>query len=230
LEKSYLPFLPRDRGRSGYEAAKRGADVLLSILGLAIFLPLLLVLALLIKLDSPGPVLYRQRRVGRHGRIFQVIKLRSMPPEAERQTGAVWAKRNDPRATRVGKWLRQLHLDEIPQLINILKGEMSLVGPRPERPELVRQLSRSLLLYPLRLNLMPGLTGWAQINRPADSSQDDVARKLDYDLYYLKNRNLILDLRIILRTLDIVLFGVKEARSAEIVSIPPAASRVMISD
>jgi len=223
LERCLLPP-SRHRGNPGYEVAKRGADILLSVLGLVIFLPFLPVLALMIKLDSPGPVLYRQRRVGRHGRIFQLIKLRSMVSEAERQTGAVWAKPDDPRATRVGKWLRQLHLDEIPQLINILKGEMSLVGPRPERPELVRQLTRSLPSYSLRLNLLPGLTGWAQINRPADNTQADVARKLDYDLYYLKNRSFLLDLRIILRTLDIVLFGMKAEASGEIASLQPVSS------
>lgn len=209
LEKSDLAPLSGDLGKSHYEIAKRIADVLLSSLGLVIFLPLGLLLAALIKLDSPGPIFYRQRRVGRQGKTFEVIKLRSMGTNAEQGTGAVWAKQTDPRATRVGKWLRQLHLDEIPQLLNILKGEMSLVGPRPERPEMIPILSQALPAYPLRLRVLPGLTGWAQINRPADSNWEDVASKLDYDLYYLKYRNFMLDIRIILRTLDIVLFGVR---------------------
>jgi exopolysaccharide biosynthesis polyprenyl glycosylphosphotransferase len=209
-EVGKLPPLPPPCANSRYEIAKKVTDLVLAGLGLVIFLPLLLLLAALIKLDSPGPVFYRQRRVGRADKTFRLIKLRSMPPDAERATGAVWAKQTDPRSTRVGKWLRRLHLDEIPQLFNVLKGEMSLVGPRPERPEMIPALTPALPAYPLRHQVLPGVTGWAQINRPADSNCEDVASKLAYDLYYLKYRNLLLDIRIILRTLDIALFGVGE--------------------
>jgi len=189
------------------DAAKRAGDVVLSALGLTVCLPVLLLLAAMIKIESRGPVFYRQRRAGRGGKEFALLKLRSMVDDAERETGPVWAEREDPRVTRVGKMMRRFHLDEVPQLINVLKGEMSLVGPRPERPEFIPRLTRKLPAYPLRLRERPGITGWAQIYGSYDHCDDDVTRKLEYDFYYLKHRGLLLDTRILMRTLDVALFG-----------------------
>jgi len=195
-------FLENLRGKQkrGYEIIKRGIDVFLSIFfGLIslIFYPLII---LAIKLDSPGPAFYQQKRVGKNNKIFKIIKFRTMITEAEKN-GPQWAKENDSRITKVGKLLRRFHLDELPQLLNILKGEMSFIGPRPERPEFVEELVKKIPHYHLRHLIKPGLTGWAQINYPYGSSVEDTEKKLYYDLYYLKNRSLILDLEIFLKTL-----------------------------
>jgi len=188
------------------EAAKRSLDVAFAACVLLVGMPLWLLLAVLIKLDSPGPVLYKQERVGKDGKIFKILKFRSMFVDAEK-AGPQWADRRDPRVTRVGRMLRKLHLDEIPQMWNVLKGDMSLVGPRPERPMFVEQLSREIPLYPRRLRVRPGITGWAQVKHKYDESLEDVRKKVQYDLYYIENMSLRMDFKIILSTLAHVLMG-----------------------
>lgn len=189
------------------QRAKRLMDVVFSLLVLVVFLPLWMIIALLIKLDSKGPILLRQLRVGKDGKLFTIYKFRSMVQEAEKYSGPVWAERNDPRITRVGRIIRRLRLDEIPQFINVLKGEMSLVGPRPERPFFVEQLEREIPLYRRRLRVAPGATGWAQVKQGYDTSLDDVREKLKYDLYYIENMSLRMDLKILLRTVFVALTG-----------------------
>ncbi len=191
----------------GERTLKRALDIAVSLTLLLVGLPLLLLIAAAIKLDSPGPVLYTQPRVGRGRRQFTLFKYRSMVAHAEAQTGPVWAERNDPRITRVGRLLRSLHLDEWPQFLNVLKGDMSLVGPRPERPAFVEQFRHSIPLYERRLNVKPGITGWAQVKHKYDESLTDVMDKLRYDLFYLENMSLALDLKIIISTIGVVLSG-----------------------
>ncbi len=186
---------------------KRFLDILVSLIVLTLGLPFFLLIALLIKLDSKGPVLYSQQRVGRGGKIFTLYKFRSMVQDAEARTGPKWAEKDDPRITRVGRILRKLHLDEFPQFINVLKGDMSLVGPRPERPAFVEQFRHKIPLYERRLNVKPGITGWAQVKHKYDESLTDVQEKLRYDLFYLENMSLALDLKIILSTVGIVVKG-----------------------
>ncbi len=183
-----------------YPIIKRGMDIVLALIGLAIFAVLLPGIVLALWLDSRGPIFYRQERVGRGGKLFKVIKLRSMIPDAERETGPQWAARDDPRITRVGKVLRRTRLDEVPQLVNVLRGEMSLIGPRPERPEFVAALSETLPCYRARHAVKPGITGWAQVNHPYTNTTEEALIKLQYDLYYLRHRSLALDLLILLRT------------------------------
>ncbi len=187
--------------------AKRALDVLVSLVVLIGFLPLWLLVALLIKLDSPGPVLYKQSRVGKGGKHFEIYKFRSMIVGAEKYTGPVWAGKNDPRVTRVGRIIRRLRIDEVPQFINVLKNDMSLVGPRPERPYFVEKLKRHFRLYTRRLMVQPGITGWAQIKGAYDESLEDVKKKLEYDFYYVENMSLRMDLKIILRTIWVMLTG-----------------------
>jgi exopolysaccharide biosynthesis polyprenyl glycosylphosphotransferase len=186
------------------DAARRGCDVALSLLLLLLALPVLLIVAGLIKLESPGPVLYRQERVGLRGRSFSLWKLRSMRLDAE-ASGACWAAQRDPRVTRIGAFIRAHRIDELPQLANVLRGEMSLIGPRPERPIFVAQLIREIPDFAARTRVLPGLTGWAQVNYPYGASVEDARIKLDYDLYYIRNRSLLLDLRVLLRTVAVVL-------------------------
>lgn len=189
---------------------KRLMDALIVVVfGLPAALVALLI-AVLIKLSAPRqPVFYVQERVGRFGVIFRIYKFRTMNPDAEKATGAVWSPEKDPRITWLGRFLRKFRLDELPQLINVLKGDMSLVGPRPERPELVEKLAREIPFYRERENIPPGLTGWAQIRYPYGASIEDSRAKLEYDLYYLQNLSVALDLRILLRTLRIVIFGLE---------------------
>lgn len=187
--------------------SKRVTDIMASALGLLFFLPLLPFIALAIKLESPGPILFRQTRVGEGDRNFTLMKFRSMRQDAEVATGAVWAQKNDPRITKVGNFLRRTRLDEIPQLLNILKGDMSLVGPRPERPEFVDELKKLIPYYSERHYVKPGLTGWAQVCYPYGSSVNDAIEKLRYDLYYIKNISLFLDLYVIIKTFRVVLLG-----------------------
>ncbi|HEX5445018.1 MAG TPA: sugar transferase [Pirellulales bacterium] len=168
--------------------------------GLAVASPLLAAAALAVKLEGGGPVLYRQTRVGRDGQRFVMYKLRTMAVDAETGTGPVWALRRDPRVTPLGRVLRRLHLDEFPQLFNVVKGEMALVGPRPERPEFVERLAGELPGYLDRLAVRPGITGLAQLNLPPDNTLDDVRRKLVLDLEYVARGSLLLDLRILLAT------------------------------
>jgi lipopolysaccharide/colanic/teichoic acid biosynthesis glycosyltransferase len=161
--------------------------------------------AIAIKLDSHGPVIYSQERVGEHERRFNLYKFRSMQHQAEAASGPVWAAQNDPRVTRVGKILRKLRIDEIPQMVNVLKGEMSFVGPRPERAFFVAKLKEKIPYYHLRFSVKPGITGWAQISYPYGDSEEDAIEKLHYDLYYVKNISAMFDLQIIFETLKIVL-------------------------
>jgi len=184
---------------------KRFIDILFSMLFLILTFPLLLVIAILIKLTSRGPVFYIQKRVGQNEMVFSLIKFRSMIHKAETDK-AVWAKENDVRITRFGKILRKIHLDELPQLINILKGNMSLVGPRPERPDFEIELKQNIPYYALRHFLKPGLTGWAQVNYPYAASIEESKDKLEYDLYYVYHKTILFDFRIILRTLKNVFF------------------------
>jgi exopolysaccharide biosynthesis polyprenyl glycosylphosphotransferase len=190
-----------------YEVSRRTLDVIGSLLLLAFAVPLLLLVAFLIRVDSTGPVLYRQSRVGLHGRIFTMLKFRSMRVDAE-VAGPCWATDRDPRMTRIGAFIRATRLDEVPQLLNVLRGEMSLVGPRPERPHFVQQLAAIIPRYNERTHVLPGITGWAQINYPYGASVEDARAKLAFDLFYINNRALLLDLRILLRTIPVVLFRI----------------------
>jgi len=185
---------------------KKVLDKFLSLIGLTLTFPIVFMTAIAIKLDSKGPIFYRQERAGRDGRSFELVKFRSMKIDAE-VNGAVWAQENDPRVTRVGKMIRMLRFDEIPQFWNVLRGEMSLVGPRPERPEFVKELIEEIPYYSLRHAVAPGITGWAQVNYPYGASKKDALAKLEYDLYYIKNLSPLLDLLILGRTIRTVLFG-----------------------
>lgn len=184
---------------------KRVMDVILSLAGLVLSLPISLLTALLIKFESPGPIFYLQERVGEQGKTFKIIKFRSMRQDAEKD-GAVWAIKNDTRITRVGNFIRKVRIDEIPQMWNVLKGEMSFVGPRPERPVFVEKLTEAIPYYSLRHSAKPGISGWAQVCYPYGASEDDALRKLEYDLYYIKNQSIFLDILVIFRTIKTVLF------------------------
>lgn len=197
--------LTQPAAASPYRWLKRALDVILALVGLLVTLPLFLVIALAIRLDSAGPVLYRQARIGRGGQVFHLVKFRSMVQEAERNGQPEWASPGDPRVTRVGRLLRLTHLDELPQLVNILRGEMSFIGPRPERPEFVAQLQEQIPFYRTRLTVRPGLTGWAQVRYGYGSSVEDSLIKLQYDLYYAKHLSLSLDLLIFFKTIGVVL-------------------------
>ena len=186
-------------------AARRLGDILVSLLLLIATLPVMALTAALIRLESPGPVLYRQERVGLQGRVFTLLKFRSMQLDAEAR-GPAWAAQRDPRVTRVGAVIRRLRIDELPQLINVLKGEMGFVGPRPERPHFVDQLAEVIPFYRDRACVKPGITGWAQVNYPYGASVEDARQKLSYDLYYVKHRNLFLDLLILFATVRVILF------------------------
>jgi exopolysaccharide biosynthesis polyprenyl glycosylphosphotransferase len=183
----------------------RGLDILASLTLLVLTLPLLLVVALAIKLDSRGPIFYRQERVGQHHRKFHILKFRSMTVDAEKPGAAVWAAVRDSRVTRVGRFIRLTRIDEIPQAINILRGEMAFVGPRPERPVFVEQLISAIPHYADRAAVRPGLTGWAQVKHPYGASIEEARDKLSYDLWYIRSRSLWLDLRIMLATVRVVL-------------------------
>ncbi len=188
-----------------YLTLKRIVDISAAVFGLGILLPILIITAILIKFDSKGPIFYSQKRVGEKNKVFRVIKFRSMRTDAE-ANGPVWAQKNDNRVTRVGNFIRKTRIDEIPQMWTVLKGDMSFVGPRPERPVFVEQLEKIIPYYSLRHSIKPGITGWAQICFPYGASEEDAVRKLEYDLYYLKNMNLLLDVSIIFRTIKTVLF------------------------
>lgn len=187
-----------------YQGLKKLLDILLAFLLGIIALFLTPFIALLIKIDSEGPILFKQIRVGKNGKLFLALKFRSMFSNAEK-SGPQWAKMGDPRITKAGRFLRKARLDELPQLLNILKGEMSFIGPRPERPEFVQELEKKIPYYQIRHLIKPGLTGWAQINFPYGASVEDALEKLQYELYYLKNRSFILDLDIALRTIKIII-------------------------
>jgi sugar transferase (PEP-CTERM system associated) len=189
------------------DSVKRTFDVVVSGLLMLIAVPVLALAAALIKLDSAGPVIYSQQRVGRHRRPFTIYKLRSMGCDSEADGRAQWTQVDDARITRIGRVLRNSRIDELPQLINVLKGEMSFVGPRPERPEFVSELSRTIPFYDVRHSVKPGITGWSQVRYPYGASIDDARAKLCYDLYYVKNHSLFLDLVILLDTLRVVIFS-----------------------
>ena len=184
---------------------KRLIDICACTAVFIVFLPLYLLISAAIKLDSKGPVFYVQERVGYRGRIFKVWKFRSMVVDAEKHSGPVWADKNDSRTTRVGRIIRKARLDELPQVYNIICGDMSLVGPRPERPFFVEKLRKKIPYYPLRLKVKPGLTGWAQIKHNYDRSLDDVREKLKYDLYYIENMSLRMDFKILIATIFVVI-------------------------
>ncbi len=192
-------------GRVVYSIVKRLFDITASSLLLIVFGPVILLFALLVKMDSKGPAFFRQTRVGHYGEPFEVIKLRSMRTDAEK-AGAQWATENDPRVTHIGRFIRKVRIDELPQAWTVLKGEMSFVGPRPERPEFVAGLEDALPYYAERHMVKPGITGWAQINYPYGASVEDSRNKLEYDLYYAKNYTPFLDLLILLHTLRVVLW------------------------
>ncbi|MGI8942879.1 MAG: TIGR03013 family XrtA/PEP-CTERM system glycosyltransferase [Qipengyuania sp.] len=206
LNPSWLIFSDGfSAGRVFSSLFKRIFDILVSSALLLVTWPLLALFALLVKLESSGPVLYRQERVGLYGQPFEVIKLRSMREDAERD-GARWASENDPRVTRVGRVIRLLRIDELPQLWTVLKGQMSFVGPRPERPQFVAELERELPFYAERQVVKPGITGWAQVNYPYGATIDDAREKLEYDLYYAKNYSPFLDTLILLQTVRVILW------------------------
>lgn len=206
-DKDSFDFFPYSRSNTNklYLFTVRFMDVLFSLIGIIGFLILLPLLLVLNLIGNPGPLFYRQERVGKNGKSFMVYKLRSMVTDAERN-GAVFAQKNDARITPFGKFIRKTRLDEIPQFLNILKGEMSLIGPRPERPFFVEQIAEVMPLYRSRHVVKPGLTGWAQVKYSYGSSIDDSLVKLQYDLFYIKNRSLSLDLNIVIKTLNTVLF------------------------
>lgn len=205
LELSYLLFSNGFQIRLMDAGLKRMMDILVSSVALLVSLPVLLISAIAIVSEDFGPVLYRQTRVTQGGRNFWIYKLRTMRTDAEK-FGAQWAEEDDPRITRVGRILRRTRVDEIPQLFNVLIGQMSLVGPRPERPLFVDDLSKKIRLYSLRHNVKSGLTGWAQINYPYGASEEDARRKLEYDLYYMKNYSLLRDLSIMLQTFRVLIW------------------------
>ncbi len=207
LYPSWLIFAEGFRFSSIFRLVRRGLNFLIALAGLVISLPLLPFVMLAVKLDSSGPVLYRQERVGRGGAIFYCYKFRSMRVDAEADTGATWATDDDPRITRVGKFLRTSRLDEIPQLWCVLKGDMHFVGPRPERPEFVESLSQQIPYYGVRHVVRPGITGWAQVQYKYGNTIEDAREKLQYDLFYIKNASLGLDLLIMFQTVKIVLLG-----------------------
>ncbi len=187
--------------------SKRVLDIVISVVMIVLLLPLSLLLAIIIKLESKGPVLFSQERVGEKKKPYRIYKFRSMVDRAESQSGPKWAEDDDPRITRVGKFFRKWRLDEIPQLWNVLKGDMSFVGPRPERDFFIKELEKEIPYYGKRFTVKPGLTGWAQVSYGYGSSVEDAVEKLNYEMFYIKNMSIILDLVIILRTVKTVLFG-----------------------
>ncbi len=207
LYPSWLIFADGFRFSATFLVVRRLIAILASAVLLLVVLPVIPFVILAIKLDSPGSVLYRQKRVGLGGKVFYCYKFRTMRQDAESDTGPTWAGDDDPRITRVGKFLRKSRLDEIPQLWCVVKGDMAFVGPRPERPEFVEMLSKVIQYYPVRNAVRPGITGWAQVKYKYGNTVDDAKEKLQYDLYYIKNASLGLDLMIMFQTVKIVLLG-----------------------
>ena len=207
LKPSWLIFNSGFRVSRSLLIQKRILSILVSTVLLILFAPVTLLLMVLIRLGSPGPIFHRQQRVGQDGCVFTLWKFRSMYEDAEADTGPVWAEKHDPRATPIGRFMRRTRLDELPQLYNVLVGNMSLVGPRPERPEFVTELSTGIPYYHLRHSVKPGITGWAQINYRYASSIAQTTEKLQYDLFYIKNMSMLLDALIVLETIKTVLVG-----------------------
>jgi sugar transferase (PEP-CTERM system associated) len=206
IRPSWLIFSSRGRQARISGLVRSTVHRIVALVGSLLSLPIALLTAVLIKLDSTGPVFYKQERVGKNGRAFTLMKFRSMRVDAEK-LGPVWASKDDDRTTRVGKIIRKLRIDEIPQFWNILRGEMDFVGPRPERPHFISQLAEEIPYYQQRHLIAPGLTGWAQIKYPYGASIEDARQKLQYDLYYIKNQSLVLDAIILFETIKIILFG-----------------------
>lgn len=207
LRPSQLIF-SAELGPSGKSIAIQSAySFLLGLVGLAVLLPVMAIVAVLVRISSPGPILFRQKRVGFNGVPFTIFKFRSMRENAEAKSGAIWAARDDPRVTPVGRWLRKLRVDELPQLFNVIRGEMTIVGPRPERPEFVSVLQEKIPYYRQRHCVKPGITGWAQINYKYGNTIEDTMAKLEYDLYYIKHLAWSLDAFIVFHTIKTMLFG-----------------------
>jgi sugar transferase (PEP-CTERM system associated) len=207
LRPSQLIFSEELGPRPRSVMLQRWYSLLISLIGVVVAAPIMLLVALAVKLSSAGPILYRQRRVGQYGVPFEVYKFRSMVADAEASTGAVWATKGDPRVTGVGRFIRKTRLDELPQLFNVLKGEMAICGPRPERPEFVRTLSEQIPFYRQRHFVKPGITGWAQVNHKYGDTLEDTITKLEYDLYYIKNLSPALDAVIMFHTAKVMLFS-----------------------
>jgi sugar transferase (PEP-CTERM system associated) len=206
LRPSAVIFSSGFKQSMAFHVMKRVVDIAVSSCGLLTMSPLFLLVAFMIKVESPGPVIYRQARVGLRGRPFLIWKFRSMRQDAEK-SGPQWAQAEDPRISRVGRWLRKARIDEFPQLVNVLRGEMSLVGPRPERPVFVQDLRKIIPFYDLRHTVRPGITGWAQVKFHYGASVEDAHMKLQYDLYYVKRSSFALDMRILAQTVRVVLVG-----------------------
>jgi sugar transferase (PEP-CTERM system associated) len=207
LKPSWFVFSDGFHRSKWNDSVKRLLDLACGVLGLTLSLPIMAAVAIAVKLSSKGPVLYHQTRVGRMSKPFEVLKFRSMNCDAERDNGAQWAVKNDPRVTRVGRFIRKYRLDELPQFINVIRGDMSFIGPRPERPEFVQDLRKTIPYYDERHSVRPGITGWAQVQYEYGASVEDAFNKLEYDLFYLKNVSLTFDLAILFRTVRIVLGG-----------------------
>jgi sugar transferase (PEP-CTERM system associated) len=207
LYPSWLIFVDGFGFSPFFRLVRRALNFSVALMGLILALPLLPFIALAVKLDSPGPVLYRQKRVGRGGKTFYCYKFRTMRQDAEADRGATWATDDDPRITRIGKFLRSSRLDEIPQLWCVLIGDMHFVGPRPERPEFVEWLSKEIPYYGVRHTVRPGITGWAQVQYKYGNTLEDAREKLQYDLFYIKNASIGLDLLIMFQTIKIVILG-----------------------
>jgi lipopolysaccharide/colanic/teichoic acid biosynthesis glycosyltransferase len=204
LTADRLALSPGFTHGGGGEVAARVISVVAALAGLALLSPLLLLVAIAVKLDSPGPVYFRQERIGRDGRPFGLLKFRTMRTEAHHSE---WVRDNEHRITRIGKWLRRLHLDEVPQLLNVLRGEMNLVGPRPHPTCNAAMFEKAIPFYGLRSAVLPGITGWAQVRYGYANTLDEEEEKMRYDLYYIKNRSLLLDSRIVFETLGVLLWG-----------------------
>jgi len=207
IDDEWLFAAAMNNSRPHIRRSKRALDMVAALCALVVAAPITALAAILIKLDSPGPVFYRQERLGRDSVAFTMLKFRTMTTDAESRTGPVWAMEGDSRITRVGRWLRRFRIDEVPQLINVLRGEMSLVGPRPEREVFVQQLAERIPFYTERLMVRPGITGWAQVMQAYAATIEDSRRKLQADLYYIKHMSFVTDVYIILKTVKVVLFG-----------------------
>ena len=206
LHPGWMLFSDGFRYSRSRDFVKRAFDITVSIILLVILWPLMLLTALAVYLETGRPLIYSQERVGLNSKPFRIYKFRSMRQDAEKD-GAVWAQKNDSRVTRVGAFIRNTRLDELPQLYNVIRGDMSFVGPRPERPEFVKELSEKIPFYDTRHRVKPGLMGWAQLKYPYGASQEDAKGKLRYDLYYMKNHSFLMDLLIMIQTVEVVLLG-----------------------
>jgi len=223
LRPSWLIFSSGFQDTRARRGTKRVIDVLCAAVGLVIAAPLMLIVGALVRLTSPGPALFRQTRVGQHGRLFTLYKFRSMRADAEATTGAVWSTPNDSRVTWFGRFIRMTRLDEMPQLWNVLRGDMSLVGPRPERPEFVSDLSRDIPFYGQRHVVRPGVTGWAQVRYKYGASKEDALEKLQYELFYIKNMSMALDLVIMFHTIKTIISGAEHGKAPIKTPLTPAA-------